>query len=793
MVKRRIIATIAASLALIILAVAFVGVLQYVEALPVDDVDGSVYYARKSGGEYLLYDKVFGGSVLRTEVHNEESFYVTKAGTLVKLDPESGEYELIPVDTFDTEDNEKIGFNYRVQIFPHVEGDSVYSIEVHNSTGSYKFERFGHELTKDPDTGLNVYKEDADGKEIKGSFVIDGSEFTPIDQAKLIQLYSAAGYPLAVTKIKEPIKDANGEYSEYGLVPVTDRDRYIVDSTGKIVKTEKYNYEPAYYILTDIDGNRYKMIIGDKLVTGSGYYVQYVDISGETEVKRDAVYVVGTTIGCSLNKIEDYLTPTLGHPLNMNNYHDVDHFVIANRLYEKIDKAPLDELYKTVISFSFIPLEDRQNTANAVIPYEIHEGPVGYAPSDSAISSSCLYNFYSPKLVGVAKFNPTEEEMAEYGFLAKTTNAEGKTVYKRFSKYYVEFNYDVLNSEKNGIEQTIHQKILISDRDFETTGNYYVYTILYNVPEGAKSEADYQMMYSYNMITEIDGHSFGFLRWDEFDWVNPHYIDQNIPYIDKIEISAPNYNFSGVFDLDNTLTDQSQGMSSEFLFVNSSVTDGADTKNSTSFGVMHVYDVSNRVWVITSAGLKIYDLQTGQELKIGKEYTFYEYNAMKQQVFCRKGYIGDQKLDAVQSIYVNGELLAGSAGAQVEVTANNVIVRYADGRAAETYLRYSTELFRKYYESFLYASLVDVYPEEEGEKIMADEANHILTMRVTVKDAKTETVNEYKFYRISARKAYITLNGQGGFYVNLNRVEKFISDAQKYMNNDISIDPSARN
>lgn len=796
LMKRRIIATVAASLAIVILGIAFVGVLQYVEALEVKDVDGTVYYARNVDGVYVLYDKVFGGTVLETETHNDGKYYVTKLGTLVELDEKTGAYELIPLETFITEGNENIGFDYRVQIFPHTPGDSIYSIEIDNPTGEFNFVRMGHELVKNKETGKNELKIGADGKALRGTFVVNGSIDTPIDQQKLIQLYSAIGYPLSLTKIVDPIKNANGEYTEYGLVPEV-RTKVVVDEVTGEEKEETYNYEPTYYTLTDLDGNKHKMILGDMLVTGSGYYVQYVDLSDGTEVKRDAVYVVGTSISSALNKVESFLSPTLCYPLSMNNYYDVENFVISGRAVDSIEGVDLNAIYKEMISFTYIPIEERENTVNSVVPYKFSYGLEGYPPSDGSISTSCLYNIYSPTLVEVEKFNPTEEEMAEYGFLAKTTDADGKAVYKRFSKYHIEFNYDILNSTNDGVAQTIHQKIMVSDRDYETTGNYYVYTIVYNVPEGAKSQDDYEILYSYNMITEVEGHTLSFLKWDEYDWVNPLYIDQNIPYIDSIEVSAPNYgNFHAVFDLDNSLTDQSGGMSSQFMFINSTVSEDGDfgTKTDTSFGVMQIYDVSQRLWVITPATLKVYDLQTNEEVKIKKDFTFYDYNAMEQQVYCYNGVMGERSADAIKAIYVNGKLVEGSAGAKVELSANAVTVHFADGRSDASYLRYGTELFRKYYETLLLASLVDAYPEEEGDKLVADPSKHMLTMKITIKDTKTSqvTVNEYKFYRISSRKAYITLNGNGGFYVYANRVEKFISDAKKYANHDVSLTPSAR-
>ena len=57
-------------------------------------------------------------------------------------------------------------------------------------------------------------------------------------------------------------------------------------------------------------------------------------------------------------------------------------------------------------------------------------------------------------------------------------------------------------------------------------------------------------------------------------------------------------------------------------------------------------------------------------------------------------------------------------------------------------------------------------------------------------DTEGKTV-VYKFYSLTSRKAYITVNGNGGFYVLPGRLEKFVSDAQRFFNNEI-IDPTAR-
>ena len=106
-------------------------------------------------------------------------------------------------------------------------------------------------------------------------------------------------------------------------------------------------------------------------------------------------------------------------------------------------------------------------------------------------------------------------------------------------------------------------------------------------------------------------------------------------------------------------------------------------------------------------------------------------------------------------------------------------------------LRYDTDNFRKYYQTFLNATIIDSYELDEAEEaaLLADPSKHIMTL--TLKDTEgTETV--YRFYSLTARKAYITVNGNGGFYVSPTRVEKFASDAQKFFADEI-ITPLSKN
>ena len=153
------------------------------------------------------------------------------------------------------------------------------------------------------------------------------------------------------------------------------------------------------------------------------------------------------------------------------------------------------------------------------------------------------------------------------------------------------------------------------------------------------------------------------------------------------------------------------------------------------------------------------------------------YKLSKRYALCRKGYIE-------------------CADRRVEVNADTIYVDYYDdSKTDETIVRGGTHLFLDYYLTLMYASIIDDYPltEEEEAALLSDPSKLVASIELTTKQADgSRQTNVYSFYRISAHKAYITINGDGGFYVMTDRVEKVVSDAQRFFNN-IPIDPTAKN
>ena len=88
----------------------------------------------------------------------------------------------------------------------------------------------------------------------------------------------------------------------------------------------------------------------------------------------------------------------------------------------------------------------------------------------------------------------------------------------------------------------------------------------------------------------------------------------------------------------------------------------------------------------------------------------------------------------------------------------------------------------------LYKSMLSVEIEDYTEDTSTDAAKCITTMKVTTTSG-IET--EYKFYAYSTRRCFMTINGEGEFYVLRDAAAKLVSDAQKVIDG-ITVNSDAR-
>ena len=203
-------------------------------------------------------------------------------------------------------------------------------------------------------------------------------------------------------------------------------------------------------------------------------------------------------------------------------------------------------------------------------------------------------------------------------------------------------------------------------------------------------------------------------------------------------------------------------------------------------------------WVITSNDIDVYKVNadgTETSQKINNDYAYYDYNDLDNQVLCRNGRICGY--DTTTGERVEVEVIANYVNVYTSADGN---YETSDGVLSRSMLRYDTDLFRKFYQTLLYGSLEGSYvlSEEEEKAITEAENGLLLTIEIKLKDAESaggkEVTNVYKFYMIpgSSRKAYITVNGNGGFYVYRTKVDKFISDSQKFFKNEVIVPDTKR-
>ena len=76
----------------------------------------------------------------------------------------------------------------------------------------------------------------------------------------------------------------------------------------------------------------------------------------------------------------------------------------------------------------------------------------------------------------------------------------------------------------------------------------------------------------------------------------------------------------------------------------------------------------------------------------------------------------------------------------------------------------------------LYKTMLSIEIEDYTEDSSTDESKCIAVMRVTT---EADVVTEYKFYAYATRRCFMTVNGEGEFYVNRDMAAKLISDAKK--------------
>ena len=708
---------IALAVLVVLLIVAFCVVDYIVNLIYFEDYDGTSYVIKQKNGIYVMCYK--NGDTLELSVSADTGkniyIYVTDLGTEVQVNPDTGVNTIYSV--VDTVEGEEVGTANRIQMYKQIKQADIDKLEIHNEHGSFTFY-----VDKD------------------GDFQIKGHEGVPFSQVMFSSLAVSCGYSLSTRKIPEPIKDANGLYTEYGLAP-----EVRVDEEGN-----EYNYEPCWYRITDLNGNSRTVYIGDAVPSRTGYYAKLTD--------RDAVYVLnfsieGNILGMYDGKtydsiesilhepIETFVTPLVTYPMEMNTYFDVQTFTIwSGDVFNDIPEDATDEelenlVIDPIVSFTYWDLDERTGSFYANTPYVLSV-PEGYVANDSSIDT-CLQSFYTLSPKGVKKLGVTEEDMKAYGLYEP--------------EYVIYFK-------------------------FQNTYEHWIY-ISAETEEGTR----YMTSGIYDFIVEVDRSQLPFLNYTKNEWVNDMYFSMNLAWATKVEVESGDLKYT--FELDNSLSDSvSNPTYSDTAKQKGTITSdkmtivATDSKGNKmeSVSELTVVDKSGFKWVIDHEKVRAYN-SAGDKVNITGGY--YANNKRGEEVVVLQGYI-----DTVD-------------GYQVYVNADTIRIMNSEGALLKEYLRYGMSSFRKLFSAMLYASKqgsvhdgVNGLTEAEVAEILKTPDDYDVRIRVETcnkdKEGK-QTVYEYRYYHYSERQSMITVNGgDGEFRVLRSFTDKMVADAGRVISGE---------
>lgn len=176
----------------------------------------------------------------------------------------------------ETEEGESLGTQNRFFMFGSLERKDIKRITVDNEYGGFTFENDG-----------------------TGDFYIKGYDTVNFDTELFATLVNVSSYTLSKTKVGSNLSAE--KLAEYGLT------------------------EPrASWTVTDNGGSSYRVFVGDRLLTGGGYYCQ---LEG-----RNSVYVLGIDVeNTILVPIEAYVTAVLSAGISQNDYYLTDDFTVYKK------------------------------------------------------------------------------------------------------------------------------------------------------------------------------------------------------------------------------------------------------------------------------------------------------------------------------------------------------------------------------------------------------------------------------------------------------------------------------
>ena len=318
---------------------------------------------------------------------------------------DGGEVEPEPVET---EEGENLSAAGTVFMFAGMSREDVEFIKVDNEYGEFRFVSSGD-----------------------GDFVIDGYDSVPYDKNLFASLLNVTSYTLSKTKVGSGLSDE--ALDEYGLK------------------------EPqASWTVQSKSGKAYRVYVGDRLLTGGGYYCMFEG--------RRSVYVLGTEIeNTVLVPIESYVTPVVCAGISKDDYYVTDKFTV----------------YKDGELMLRIRLKDKKDQINVnAMAENIMDYPTAYIP-DSTLYYDIIYSYMGLYAESCCKLGAGDEDFAAVGL-----DDPAHVITFEYKDYEFEIYFSAL-----------------------TDGKYYMYNNIYPNVIGVCNAEDFEYL-EYDLIDWIDPYLF---------------------------------------------------------------------------------------------------------------------------------------------------------------------------------------------------------------------------------------------------------------------------------------------
>lgn len=386
-----------------------------------------------------------------------------------------------------------------LMLYASIPTESIQSILVKNQTGSYTIARGKTEETK-------------------SGFFIDDKAYLQngLYATTLASIRVAVGTPTVLSRVATDCADM----SKYGL-------------RGK-------DSEQGYYTVTTTAGKSITVCIGNRTVSGGGYYAAVEGREGHVYV-LDGEYL-STTI---LLAKEELVTPYIGYPTNQNDYYRITEFSLA--AYNRKPGIPENEVKQFMAVVDFNPKyeeEDQKDYTGISKPYTLR-WPAGYEANVNNVQSiyTLFQEFTGDKVVFMGPNNYLYDDQKQ---------AEDGASQEEQDKMAAEAEADRLFLAQYGLDSAsrlydLYYKYPVTEKGDD--GKVYTYYIVTWVHFGEKNDTQYAystihyeeedgtiFQLASQLICEVDFDDFPFLSWDKSKFVQSAVYQADVSNVKEITL-----------------------------------------------------------------------------------------------------------------------------------------------------------------------------------------------------------------------------------------------------------------